>query len=172
MIEVEGGALAFGDWLALARRTWVRAIAARLAPKGFAEYRRSDAYVTRVLQLSALSLGTLGAELSMTRQGARKVVDGLVARGYARIHADEVDARKSMVELTPSGRDYARAIVSVIATMNDELLGIVGKRDLETATRLLELVHDNFAAATTSTNKESAAPKRRGSSYRRSIRSM
>jgi len=47
-----------------------------------------------------------GRDARLTRQGARKVVSGLVERGYARVIPSTADSRRRIVELTPRGREY------------------------------------------------------------------
>ena len=154
MSEVSDEVLGFGDSLALARLAWIRETAARLEQKGFAEYRRSDAFVLRRLHRSPSSLGTLGGELAMTRQGARKIIDTLVERGYARIAPDPADARKSNVVLTKRGGNYARAIQNVIAAMNAELHDDVSERDLESAARVLRVLRHLFTETRSSEHEE------------------
>ncbi|MFZ1063766.1 MAG: hypothetical protein WAN30_09895 [Acidimicrobiales bacterium] len=147
MSDANPSDLGFGDTLALARLAWIREMSARLERSGFADYRRSDAFVVRRLARSAMTIGTLGIELSMTRQGARKVVDTLIERGYAHLERDESDARKSRVTLTRRGHDYARTIVHVIATMNAELRASVGARALDETARVLNRLRQDFSSS-------------------------
>jgi len=137
--------LAFGDALALARRNWIRESAARLAMRGFDDYRRSDAFVVRQLARHSSPLGELGKNLAMTRQGGRKVVDGLVSRGYARVERDESDARKIVVTLTARGERYCHAIIDVIDEMNDEVRESADANDLAGSLRVLNIVHSKFS---------------------------
>src|SRR5580704_143266 len=92
--------LLFGDLLALAREHWIRAMAQRLGALGFTGYRRRDPLILRSLRGGEVSLGGLGVTMALTRQGARKVVNGLVERDYARVTASTTDARRRVVELT------------------------------------------------------------------------
>lgn len=111
----------FGDALALARVAWLRAMADRLSPSGYHDYRRSDALALRVLRRGPLSLGQFASALGASRQAARKVVSGLVERGYAHVEADERDARRRRVSLTSEGRDYARAVVATLRSLDGEV---------------------------------------------------
>ncbi len=111
----------FGDLLALARLSWTREMAARLAERGYADYRRSDATVLRLLQQGPVPIGQTGAALGVTRQAARKVADGLEQRGYALTERDRRDSRLLNVVLTPAGETYARAVVEVIDSLNRRL---------------------------------------------------
>lgn len=172
MIETGDETLGFGDSLALARRGWILEAANRLHQKGFPEYRRSDAFIVRRLRRSSASLGALGAELSMTRQGARKVVDTLVERGYALIEPDQNDARRSQVVLTRRGANYARAIVEVIARMNAEVRDHVGEQEFESALRVLGQLRHEFPALLTVTKGSASDAPLQAAIQRRSIKSM
>jgi DNA-binding MarR family transcriptional regulator len=99
----------FGDLLALARLSWVRQMADRLGQLGYADYRRSDAIALRMLSRGPVAVGRLGSELGVTRQAARKVIDGLEQRDYVRTERDAHDSRVLNVILTPVGVGYARA---------------------------------------------------------------
>ncbi len=111
----------FGDLLALARRSWVATMARRLEELGYADYRRSDAAVLRLVARRPLAVGELGAVLGVTRQAARKLAAGLERRGYARLERDPNDSRRRTTVLTPAGEAYAAAIVATLEAMNREL---------------------------------------------------
>ncbi len=96
-------------------------MARRLAGRGYADYRRSDAAAMRVLLRGPLPVGQLGTHLGVTRQAARKVADGLQRRGYAMTERDRRDARQLNVTLTPAGQDYARVVAAVIEELNQEV---------------------------------------------------
>jgi len=111
----------FGDLLALARRSWIRRMGDELERRGYPGYRVADAASMRMLLRGPLPIGSLGHGLGITRQAARKVARQLQQRGYATTAFDPDDARKVMVVLTDQGRAYARAIVEVIASLNQAL---------------------------------------------------
>ncbi len=144
-MSAESGASRYlSDWIALARQAWIRETRVRLARQGFDDYRRSDAFLIRRLQRSSCSLGQLGAELAITRQGARKLVDGLVQRGYVLVTPDATDARRCNVGLTANGATYARAIVTTIRSMNRELTNQVSSKDLDVAVSVMQTVDRVF----------------------------
>jgi DNA-binding MarR family transcriptional regulator len=120
----------FGDLLALARRNWVAEMARRLEIQGFHDYRRSDAASLRWLQHRAVPLGQLATRLGVTRQGGRKIIDGLIARGYALAERDGQDARRQNVKLTAAGDEYAKAVVDVVHALNEELNAAFDPYDL------------------------------------------
>jgi DNA-binding MarR family transcriptional regulator len=138
--------IAFGDQLALARMAWIEECAQRLKSRGFDDYRRSDAFVVRLLARRSSPLGELADTLAITRQGARKIVDALVARGYANVERDEHDARRLVIALTNRGRRYARAILAVIDEMNSEVHEAVAARDFVATTRVLQTLDAMFGS--------------------------
>ena len=139
--------LLFGDLLALARERWVHEMARRLDVLGFDDYRRSDALVLRVLQRGEVPLGSLSATLGLTRQGARKVVSGLVERGYADVVTSSDDARRRSVELTPKGRAYGDVVVSTLRALHDQVVEGVDTENLAGAYAVLQYVKDQFGAS-------------------------
>jgi DNA-binding MarR family transcriptional regulator len=147
----------FGDILALARERWIRAMAQHLASLGFEDYRRSDPLVVRSLRRGEVPLGSLAVTIGLTRQGARKVVSGLVERGYARVTSSTVDSRRRMVELTPRGRDYLGAVVQTLRALNGEVVAHVDEDQLAAAYTVLEFIKDEIAAPETRTIEFSAS---------------
>jgi DNA-binding MarR family transcriptional regulator len=139
----------FGDILALARERWIRAMAQHLASLGFDDYRRSDPLAVRSLRRGEVPLGSLAITLGLTRQGARKVVSGLVERGYARVTPSTEDSRRRMVELTPRGRVYLGAVVQTLHALNDEVVARVAEDELNAAYTVLEFIKDEIAAPET-----------------------
>jgi DNA-binding MarR family transcriptional regulator len=130
----------FGDLLALARLNWVRQMAEGLAALGYDDYRRSDALVMRLLLREPVSIKRLGEATGVTRQAARKMADGLERRGFASMARAQSDARQTNITLTGAGAEYARAVVSVIERLNNEICARVDPADLAGASRVLHAV--------------------------------
>jgi DNA-binding MarR family transcriptional regulator len=130
----------FGDLLALARLSWVRQMASRLAQLGYPDYRRSDAATLRLLRRGPVPVGRLGAELGVTRQAARKVAEGLEQRDYARTERDAHDSRVLNVVLTTAGTAYAQALTEVIHALNREFSQQVDPAQLAAADSVLRAV--------------------------------
>ena len=148
--QTSGPPYLFGDLLALARLSWVRQMADRLAQRGHADYRRSDAMALRMLSRGPVSVGGLGTELGVTRQAARKVIDGLEQRDLVRTERDSQDSRVLNVILTEAGTAYARAVIEVIHDLNREFCDRIDPNDLATADLVLRQViaADSALAAT------------------------
>jgi len=130
----------FGDLLAAARAVWLRRMAALLEEHGYRDYRRSDAILLRQLRGRSVPLGTIGTYLGISRQAARKLVDGLEARGYACSTRDAADARVVRVALTGAGEGYADAVAQVIDSLNRQVAGRVPGLDLRAADAVLRAV--------------------------------
>ncbi len=129
----------FGDLLALARQDWVEQMADRLSELGYRDYRRTDALAMRTLARRPRTISELGVAFGVSRQAARKIVDGLRVHGFVAESRDEVDGRRVNVALTESGRDYATAVVEVIATLNRELTDRVPPELLKAADTVLRV---------------------------------
>ena len=127
----------FGDLLALARQSWVRQMAGRLNQLGYLDYRRGDAAALRFLRRGQMPIGRLGSMLGMTRQAARKVVNGLEQRDYVRTERDAHDFRRHNVLLTPRGEVYAQAVVGVIDALNRDLCARVDLVQLTAAAAVM-----------------------------------
>ena len=130
----------FGDLLALARRAWIEEMTEQLRRRGYADYRRTDAASLRALLREPLNVGALGEVLGVTRQAARKLAAGLEGRGLATTERDVLDRRRTTVVLTAKGRDYAGAILEVIAELNDDLASRVALEELQGADIVLRAV--------------------------------
>jgi DNA-binding MarR family transcriptional regulator len=137
--------LLFGDLLALARERWVSAMALSLAEKGYPGYRRSDAVAMRFLHSSSRALGAFAAPLGGSRQATRKVVTGLIERGYATLESDPGDARRRHVTLTPVGRAYAEAVLDTLNALSREVTEKVSPEELAAAVSVLTFVKDALA---------------------------
>jgi DNA-binding MarR family transcriptional regulator len=85
-------------------------------------------------------LGELAKIIGVTRQAGRKVVDGLVARGYALVERDGEDARRLNVALTIAGRQYAQAVVDTVTALDQEFDATLDPYDLVVVKSVLRSV--------------------------------
>jgi DNA-binding MarR family transcriptional regulator len=121
----------FGDLLALARASWARQMAVALAELGYADYRRTDAALLRMLRrVGPLAISAIGTRLGVTRQAARKLADGLQQRGYATDARSLRDGRVVVVTLTEAGAAYADALLDVVVRLNRAFASRVSESDL------------------------------------------
>jgi DNA-binding MarR family transcriptional regulator len=136
----------FGDLLALARRDWVLEMARRLNELGYPDYRRSDAVLLRWLRHGPLPFSELAATLGVSRQAARKLVEGLTVRHFAAVERDRNDARRLNVSLTEEGEDYARHVLDVVMALNAQLDEHVDPYDLAIVKSVLRTVSTLYAS--------------------------
>jgi DNA-binding MarR family transcriptional regulator len=136
----------FGDLLALARRGWVLEMSRRLDDLGYPDYRRRDAVLLRWLRHGPLPFGELAATLGVSRQAARKLVEGLTVRHFAVVERDRDDARRLNVALTAEGDDYARHVIDVMTALNAEIDERVDPYDLVVVKSVLRMVSTLYAS--------------------------
>jgi DNA-binding MarR family transcriptional regulator len=117
-------------------------MADRLARLGYDDYRRSDPAVFRRLLRGPTAVGQVGTALEVSRQAARKIVEGLEQRQFATTERDARDGRQVNVLLTPTGEAYGRAVVDVLGALNGELSKRVDPDALVAARRVLRAVID------------------------------
>ncbi len=134
----------FGDSLGLARRSWVRALRDSLAQQGYDDFRRSDGLALRFFSLGPHSLGAFADLTGTSRQAARKVVAGLIDRGFATLVTDPDDARRRHVLLTTDGGAYAEAVIKSLKKLNREVAAKVAPDELQVAIDVLRFVRDNI----------------------------
>jgi DNA-binding MarR family transcriptional regulator len=128
--EATETAYRFGDLLALARADWKARMADGLAARGYPGYRPSDALLIRTLHRRSFTISRLAAQLGISRQAARKLIDGLEGRGYAAETRDDADGRSVNVCLTAAGEAYADAVSAVIDALNRAVAKRVSAADL------------------------------------------
>ncbi len=134
----------FGDVLALARRSWVRALRDSLAKEGYRDYRRSDSLALRFFSLGPHSLGAFADLTDTSRQAARQVVTGLIDRGYATLVTDPDDGRRRLVNLTDEGEAYAEAVIRSLKKLNRDVETKVATDERQVAIDVLRFVRDNI----------------------------
>jgi DNA-binding MarR family transcriptional regulator len=136
----------FGDLLALARRSWVLEMSRRLGELGYPDYRRSDAILLRWLRHGPLPFSELAATLGVSRQAARKFIEGLTMRHFVVVERDQDDARRLNVALTEEGEDYARHVLDVVTALNAQLDEHVDPYDLAVVKSVLRTVSTLYAS--------------------------
>lgn len=136
----ESQPLLLGDALALARAHWVQTMKARLARRGYEDYRRSDPLALRILARGPRALNEVAIPLHVSRQAARKVVDTLERRGYVEISSDPTDGRRRLVHLSARGITYHDEVVAAMGDLNDAVRANVDPSTMRAALWVLEYV--------------------------------
>jgi DNA-binding MarR family transcriptional regulator len=108
-----------------------------LRRRGYDDYRASDAAACRRLLRGPIPVGRVADGQGVSRQAARKIVEGLEQRNYVTTERDVGDARRLNVALTPAGEAYAWAVVEVINALNGALTERVDREALAGARKAL-----------------------------------
>lgn len=127
----------FGELVTIARAAFARSIATRVAAQGYAGFRRSDPAAMRLVAAAPRSIGELAASLGVTRQAARKFVNGLEARGYVHARNDPSDRRRVVVMTTARGAAYASVLSDAVAKRNREVTKRLSINDLRAFDRVI-----------------------------------
>ena len=98
-----------------------------------------------MLHRGSRALGEFAGTLGGSRQATRKVVTGLVERGYATLESDPRDARRRHVILTAVGHAYADAVLDTVHALNADVTEKVSADDLAGAVSVLTFVKDAIA---------------------------
>jgi DNA-binding MarR family transcriptional regulator len=101
--------LDFGILLGLAYQYFVGELQTHMQARGFQDMGPSFGYVLRAVAAEPLTATQLGARLHLTPQGAAKIVDDMVRRGYLERRADPEDGRARLLVLATRGRLALRA---------------------------------------------------------------
>ncbi len=132
--------LDFGILLNLAFGAFKDALHASLAEQGFDDLGASFGYVLRTLEPHAegLSLKDLAAALGVTPQGTLKIVDDMVAKGYAARSTDPADTRVKRVRVAARGADLLRRAREFHRQFEQQLGRRLGSARVETTRKVLE----------------------------------
>lgn len=125
--DTGGGSLAHSPAIGLGsalRRAWLgyqHRLDTAMADAGFGERRFPDGRVLRLCSDQGSTISAIGRELSITRQGASKVVGQLRDRGYVVIEDSATSGREKSVILTDLGANYLREHRSAARAIEKEL---------------------------------------------------
>jgi DNA-binding MarR family transcriptional regulator len=149
----------FGILLGLAYQRFVDALNAHLRHGGFADLGTSFGYVLRALAVEPLTATQLAARLHLTPQGAAKIVDDMVRRGYVERQLDPRDGRARRLVLAQRGQQAlarARAFHAAFERRLGETQGVEQARQLRLA--LEALVADEHGRPTPETSSRLLRP--------------
>ncbi|HMJ15327.1 MAG TPA: MarR family winged helix-turn-helix transcriptional regulator [Polyangiaceae bacterium] len=112
--------------MAMAFRTLIDALHARLEDQGWKDVRSSYGYVLVAARDEPLTVTAVAALLGMTKQAASKLVDSMVSDGYLRKSEDPEDARRQLLELSAKGGRLLAAVETIYAELETEWGEIIG----------------------------------------------
>ncbi len=118
--------------MAMAFRSLIDGLHARLAERGFADIRPAYGFVLLACREQSVSVGDIAVLLGFTKQAASKLVDTMARDGYARRVADDSDARGRRVQLTAKGHRALSAVEAIYVELEGEWAEVLGKRRVET----------------------------------------
>jgi DNA-binding MarR family transcriptional regulator len=116
--------------LRASRGAYGRAIIASLAASGFDDVPRNGSYVLGGIVNHGGRAGDLVRQLGVTKQAASQLLDTLVLRGYLEREVDPADRRRITISATERGRAAAAAIGQAVASVDDELAGLITPEEL------------------------------------------
>jgi DNA-binding MarR family transcriptional regulator len=120
----------------------VRRVSAGLAAAGFDDLRPAHTAVFQHIEANGSRLTDLADRAQITKQSMGYLVDYLEGRGYVERRRDPTDRRATLICLTERGWDQVRAALAIIASIEEEWAGRLGKRrmdDLRAALAELQL---------------------------------
>ena len=128
--------------LAMAYRLLVDELHERLAERGWAGVRPAFGFVLLALRDGPALLGDLPGVLGTSKQAVSKLVDAMVAAGYAERVVDPRDARARRVQLSVRGQALLADVEHIWAELEEGWSQVLGgtrldrvRADLETVVR-------------------------------------
>lgn len=119
----------------------------RLAAEGFEDLRPVHGYaLNAAAEEGGVTASALASLLGVTKQAVAKLVDELVALGYARRSVADEDGRRRPVTLTPRGRAALAASARIQREIEQEWARRAGARSLASARHTLERVIEGAVA--------------------------
>jgi len=136
------GAVPLARLLAMSYQLLIDELHERLAARGWSDVRPAFGFALLALRDGPASMREVIVTLGTTKQAVSKLIDGLVAAGYADRVVDPHDARAKQVQLTAHGHDLLVAVEQIYAELEAGWAGTLGpahvdalRRDLETVVR-------------------------------------
>jgi DNA-binding MarR family transcriptional regulator len=112
--------------MAMAFRTVIDELHARLARRGWSDVRPAYGYVLLAARADALTVTDVAALIGMTKQAASKLVDAMVEDGYLRRIDHPDDARSKRLELSAKGKRLLAVVETIYAEIEAEWAAIMG----------------------------------------------
>jgi DNA-binding MarR family transcriptional regulator len=113
----------------------------KLAAAGFEDQRFPDGLILRLCRRGEdVTISQIGRELSITRQGASKLVAGLSGRGYVTVEKSAADAREKVVRPTERARARLAAARQARHELDEELSAQLGDEAITALHALIALL--------------------------------
>ena len=140
MADAGYGPVPLARLLAMSYQLLIEDLHVRLADRGWTDVRPAFGFLLLALRNGSVSMRDLTAVLGTTKQAVSKLVDGLVAAGYADRSGDRGDARVKRVGLTTRGRELLVAVEQIYAELEAGWVSVLGEGHLDSLRGDLETV--------------------------------
>jgi DNA-binding MarR family transcriptional regulator len=97
-----------------------------LAAAGFTDMPANGGYVLGIVAPGGSPLSDIIADLGVSKQNARELVDTLVVRGYLERTADPRDERRVLLARTDRGQAASDAVLAAAEDVDRRLVAMVG----------------------------------------------
>ena len=105
-------------------------VIAELAERGYQDVRASHDFAMRAIQSGADTAAELGRRLALTKQGATRIIEALLERGYIAREPDPRDARRKRLQVTPLGAEVMREGAALFDGLRRQWEHKLGKPEL------------------------------------------
>lgn len=116
----------------------VQGVTEGLAQAGFEDIRPAHTAVFQHIKAEGSRLSELAERAQMTNQSMGYLVDYLEERGYVERVPDPSDRRATLIRLTERGWEQVKASLRVLAKIEADWAGMLGKREVGELRRLLQ----------------------------------
>jgi DNA-binding MarR family transcriptional regulator len=116
----------------------VRRVSAGLADAGFDDIRPAHTVVFQHIEAGGSRLTDLAERAQITKQSMGYLVDYLEQRGYLERRPDPSDRRAALISLTDRGWEQVRAALRIIAAIEEEWTGKLGRTRMQQLRELLD----------------------------------
>jgi DNA-binding MarR family transcriptional regulator len=133
----------FGILLNLAFQSFKNGLHQHLAKQGHDDLGSSYGYVLRLLEDEPLCLREVAEKLEMTAQGASKIINEMVSKGYVTRKPDAGDGRIARLVVTQRGARVVAIARDYHLQFEADLVRRLGKRRASAARATLEEIVDS-----------------------------
>lgn len=111
-------------------RSLTDAAQTELSASGYADVRPVNGFALRAIASGADTASELGRHLTISKQAAAKIIEGLQASGYVESETDPSDARRKRLYVTKHGFDMLRESEAVFDTLRAQWATKIGAANL------------------------------------------
>jgi len=124
-------------------RRLVDTVIAELAARGYEDVRPGHDFAMRAILSGADNASELGRRLAMTKQGAARIIETLLERGYIARETDPDDARRKRIQVTALGAEVMSTGEAIFEDQRRQWEQKLGQRELaRLEEQLAEMVAD------------------------------